>query len=320
MPSFTRKALYFTIVPYYLALPARLAAEFDNADLVEWARKEIHQENGPNLKVHENPNPVQLPLRNSEGTLFLPEECFPDSKLSAAVMNEVDAYLAVAPNGSKEELEAAFSSVSEVALRWAHSIVDPVLKGRPLDKIQALKAVQNRLIRNPAIPPFHEFLDSGYPNSAGWVSHMHAWSGRDGAWVHHRNAGNTVSMALNPSTAPDPFTQELYRTHEWSHIVDMARYNQLDDRGRAAGEMNPSPRHAFFTESKAFALSYLLNKSLIWNEAPPFQRFLSKMLAGGLYPWAEKLNISSNGDKPAGTDDARVAKKSNIIYVRTIKP
>ncbi len=288
---------------------------FDSEDPVRWAERNVQfRADGPRLRLMEGRGAAQLPLRNPDTTLFLPEESFPDWRESAAVMRAVERYMALGENDSQKEYKHAFSGIADAAEAWARSILGTLpaeyrqaqkaLRGsrwnaflrfliydagywRRLEALQweFCRKIQSRLISNPALPVFHEFENPDMSDSAaGLTGAFVSWDGaRAGGWEDGKAGTLLVAYKKFPVDKNTEF--ESYRAHEWSHVVDLARLSAVNGRGERLRELEV--KEMFFTEAKAYALSFLIDSWGFGN----FREYLAYRLRG--YDWIR----SSDGFK-----------------------
>lgn len=323
--------------------------EFDSKDPVAWAVHRLKESpDGPRLKLWEPKRPAAEPPRAADGALRDPKRAFPDSQESDEVLRRVRAFLSLGPDSGPERSQRAFASVAEAAEAWARRWTGRIPAG--LDRREARRwvmALGMRMIANPAVPRFSEFVDPKLDeNVAAEVDYTRGWKRKDegGAWRYGRG-GQPLSIAYNGDPR-NSLRFELTRIHEWVHIVDSARTGEVDAQGRFVREQ-PEAENGLFTESKAYALDFVLQKAFLADdpemdlpilaaelekavEDVTLEEYLaSQFSGGGVYPWA--VGIRPTGLKTrirelmanawyGLKERVRALRGNELVYLRTIDP
>lgn len=323
--------------------------EFDSKDPVAWAIHRLKESpDGPRLKLWEPKRPAPEPPRAADGALRDPKRAFPDSKESDEVLRRVRALLALGQGAGPERYQRAFASVAEAAEAWARHWTGRLPEG--LDRREARKwvvAIGMRMIANPAVPRFNEFVDPKLDkDTVAEVDYTRGWKrkGAGGAWRFGRD-DRPLSVAYNGAPR-NSLRFELTRIHEWVHVVDSGRTGEADAQGRLVREL-PEAEAGLFTESKAYALDFLLQKAFLADdpemdlpiladelgkavEDVTLEEYLaSQFSGGGTYPWAVGIRPTGLRTKirelmaNAWSDlkeKVRALRGNELVYLRTIDP
>lgn len=330
------------------AQPVGRAPDFDSQDPAQWAVRRLREEaGGPLLRLWEPKNPRKDPPRTADGALLDPEGAFPDRAASAAVMANVRAFLRLDRPASDEERREAFAAVAESAEHWARFWTGEPPTGLKRREAKAwVVALQDRIIQNPAVPKFNEVVDKGMDkNSAAETGFSRGWRVRRGKAAWRLGSGETtLSIAYN-GERQGSLNFEVTRLHEWVHIVDEARLGEADGDGKLVREL-PEAETGLFMEAKAYAIDYLLQRSLLAGDETnlqvladelgkplqqvTFEEYLASELGGGgTYPWAAGMNKSDLKvrlrERAASlwsnlADKLRTLRGHEVKYLRTIDP
>lgn len=352
MNAFRRAALlWLALSPALpaLAQPAGLGPDLDSQDPVEWAVRKLRETpGGPKLRLWEPKEPGRQPPRNPDGTLVDPQGEFPDRELNVELLERVRALLALDRQAPVERRREAFSAVAAAAERWARSWT-----GEPPARLKRREAkawvvdLQSRMINNPAVPKFHEFIDKRMdPAVAAEVGFSRGWKTRGGKTAWRVGPGDTSSLSVTYNAERQGSLDfELTRLHEWVHVVDEARLQEVDDAGKRVNSP-PETEFCLFTEAKAYAVDFLLQRSLLAGDETnlqiladergqelrdvTFEDYLAAELGGGgVYPWATGLTPSDLKTRllervisawSEVKDALRALRGHEIRYLRTVSP
>ena len=274
---------------------------------------------GPKLRIVRSKLPVQLPLRKNDGTLFVPEAVFSDQRESDAVLKAVDNYLALKPEDPESRHQEAFLAITRAAEQWAEFTAEPFPGQKSkTTMIMYLKRLGKRILQTPFVTTFHEFYDDGFGfnglERGGEAGYAIGWMDTWKAWARVLMPENILSVSYHKKYKRTPFDLEVVRIHEWTHVADEARMGFIDSEGRRGRWVNKqfetdSVRQHLFTEVKAYALSFFLEKNLekylqssriktaaaqLGKEDITFaEYFLHFLKTTGLYPWAEDLQTGN---------------------------
>jgi hypothetical protein len=321
---------------------------FDSKDPVDWAVHKLQESpDGPKLRLWEPKGPRLKPPRNADGTLRDPDAAFPDSKESNAVLREARAMLALGPQATPAARAAAFSKVAAAAESWARYWTGD--ETGPLNKREAkalVKAVQSRMISNPAVPRFNELIDPKMaPGVDAEVDFTRGWDSRKDKQQWRFGRGEAALSVTYAEYERSSLAFEVTRLHEYVHVVDSARLGEVDGEGRRVRDL-PEAELGLFTEAKAYAIDYLIQRRCaLWEDSSfatladalgkrpqdvSFEEYLSAQLSGGgLYPWADGLRKSGLRERLKEKletaffnlrEALRILRGNEVRYLRTIAP
>lgn len=306
--------------------------EFDSKDPVEWAVHRLKESpDGPRLKLWEPKERRPEPPRRADGTLRDPAAAFPDSRESDEVMRKARALLALDRRAPLEEKRRAFAAVAKAAERWARSWLGSPPEGLSRREAKAwVAALGLRMIDNPAVPRFNELVDKHLDDDvAAEVDYIRGWRPGRASW---RIGKGDAPIAVTYNDGPrNSLAFEVTRIHEWVHVMDYGRLGEVDAQGRFVKSV-PEEETGLFTESKAYALDFLLQQAFLPEdvEGLTLEEYLSSQFSDvAIYPWAKELWPAGLKTKAKNLIDrhwfdlkntARRLRRTEVDYLRTLDP